>query len=331
MREHSAGGVVIRRVRGQLVFAAIRPQGRPEGHWVLPKGLVEPGEQSLRRPPCARCTRRPACAPSPCTRLPSSRYIYRRGSERVFKVVEWWLMRALGGRDRRDRGGDARRGRRCALAAARGCRGACSPTAASGRSFARRASSSIQPTRRRGSIRPWNAPGAGDPLYALNFYSPLVADQLRHRRKTVTIRLGDKSSKYRKGIIVRVLDRAALRPARPHLRRRHRQGRGQAARRGVAARGPARQPRGAARSTSSSSFLGQLYNREVDDDDTVTVIHFSEIRAARAPARSRCRRCRATSPPRRRTRARGRRGARPCGGSAGRRTRPRGRRARTGR
>jgi hypothetical protein len=26
-------------------------------------------------------------------------------------------------------------------------------------------------------------------------------------------------------------------------------------------------------------FLGQIYNREVTEDDTVTVIHFSEIRA----------------------------------------------------
>ena len=33
------------------------------------------------------------------------------------------------------------------------------------------------------------------PMYALNFYSPIVADQLRSRRKTVTIRLGDKSGK----------------------------------------------------------------------------------------------------------------------------------------
>jgi len=28
-----------------------------------------------------------------------------------------------------------------------------------------------------------------------------------------------------------------------------------------------------------ASFLGQLYNRDIGDDDTVTVIHFSEIRA----------------------------------------------------
>ena len=43
------------------------------------------------------------------------------------------------------------------------------------------------------------------PTFALNFYSPIVADQLRTGRKTATIRLGDKSAKYRKGMIVTVL------------------------------------------------------------------------------------------------------------------------------
>ena len=42
-------------------------------------------------------------------------------------------------------------------------------------------------------------------MHALMFYSPLVADQIRSRRKTVTIRLGDKSGKYEKGMIVAVL------------------------------------------------------------------------------------------------------------------------------
>src|SRR5204863_3997601 len=42
-------------------------------------------------------------------------------------------------------------------------------------------------------------------MYALNFYSPLVADQLRSGRKSATIRLGDKSGKYKKGMVVRVL------------------------------------------------------------------------------------------------------------------------------
>jgi hypothetical protein len=48
-------------------------------------------------------------------------------------------------------------------------------------------------------------PGDDDAVYALNFYSPIVADQLRSHRKTATIRLGDKAGKYRKGMIVQVL------------------------------------------------------------------------------------------------------------------------------
>ena len=46
---------------------------------------------------------------------------------------------------------------------------------------------------------------AAVPTFALNFYNPAVADQLRSSRKTATIRLGDKSPKYRKGMIVTVL------------------------------------------------------------------------------------------------------------------------------
>ena len=42
-------------------------------------------------------------------------------------------------------------------------------------------------------------------MFALNFYSPLVADQLRSGRKSATIRLGDKAGKYKKGMVVRVL------------------------------------------------------------------------------------------------------------------------------
>jgi hypothetical protein len=39
-------------------------------------------------------------------------------------------------------------------------------------------------------------------MYALNFYSDLYGDVLKNSRKTVTIRLGDKSDKYRTGMIV---------------------------------------------------------------------------------------------------------------------------------
>ena len=51
---------------------------------------------------------------------------------------------------------------------------------------------------------PYDA-AAAVPTFALNFYNTAVADQLRSGRKTATIRLGDKSSKYRKGLIVTVL------------------------------------------------------------------------------------------------------------------------------
>ena len=39
-------------------------------------------------------------------------------------------------------------------------------------------------------------------MYALNFYTDLYGDVLRNNRKTATIRLGDKSEKYRTGMIV---------------------------------------------------------------------------------------------------------------------------------
>src|SRR6266545_4951334 len=49
-------------------------------------------------------------------------------------------------------------------------------------------------------------------MYALNFYSPIVAEQLRTHRKTATIRLGDKSGKYKKGMVVQVLVGARFSP-----------------------------------------------------------------------------------------------------------------------
>jgi hypothetical protein len=39
-------------------------------------------------------------------------------------------------------------------------------------------------------------------MYALNFYTDLYGDVLRNNRKTVTIRLGDKSQKYQTGMVV---------------------------------------------------------------------------------------------------------------------------------
>jgi hypothetical protein len=114
------------------------------------------------------------------------------------------------------------------------------------------------------------------PTFALNFYHPAVADQLRSHRKTATIRLGDKSAKYKKGMIVTVLcglrysqrerifdaviDKVDVKPLadvspreiehdNPELRR----------------------------TDELARFLSQLYNRDVSEDDVVTVIRFSPI------------------------------------------------------
>ena len=113
-------------------------------------------------------------------------------------------------------------------------------------------------------------------MFALNFYSPLVADQLRTQRKTATIRLGDKSGKYKKGMIVTVLvgvrygqrekifdaviDKVDVKPLadlspreiehdNPEIRR----------------------------VDELVRWLSQLYNRDVSEDETVTVIRFSQI------------------------------------------------------
>ena len=115
-------------------------------------------------------------------------------------------------------------------------------------------------------------------MFALNFYSKVVAEQLRTQRKTATIRLGDKAGKYKKGMIVQVLAGARYSPREkvfeavidkvdvktladlspreiehdnPEIRR----------------------------TEEMAHFLGQLYNREISDDATVTVIRFSQIKS----------------------------------------------------
>ena len=113
-------------------------------------------------------------------------------------------------------------------------------------------------------------------MYALNFYSPMVADQLRSHRKTATIRLGDKSSKYKKGMVVSVLcgvrfgprekvfdaviDKVEVKDLRELSPRE------------IEHDNPEMR-----RPEDLASFLSQLYNREITEDDTVTVIRFSQI------------------------------------------------------
>ena len=116
-----------------------------------------------------------------------------------------------------------------------------------------------------------------DAMYALNFYSPIVAEQLRSGRKTATIRLGDKSAKYRKGMVVQVLAGARF-SAREKVfdavidKVEVKQLRDLSPREIEHDNPEIRRPE------EMAHFLGQLYNREVTDDDTVTVIRFSAIK-----------------------------------------------------
>jgi hypothetical protein len=113
-------------------------------------------------------------------------------------------------------------------------------------------------------------------LYVLNFYSPVFADQLRSGRKTATIRLGDKSRKYKRGQVVwitvgyrhqprekifaAVIDDVEVKKVQelsprdiehdnPEFRRRE----------------------------ETVAFLATIYTRPISDEDTVTVIRFSQI------------------------------------------------------
>ena len=113
-------------------------------------------------------------------------------------------------------------------------------------------------------------------MYALNFYSPMVAEQLRSHRKTATIRLGDKSAKYKKGMVVQVLTGLRYGPREKVFEavidKVEVKALSELSPREIEHDNPEiRRPE------EMATFLGQLYNREVTPDDTVTVIRFSQI------------------------------------------------------
>jgi 8-oxo-dGTP pyrophosphatase MutT (NUDIX family) len=96
-REFSAGGVVVRRLRGDWVFAAIHPAGKKPGLWALPKGNIGPGEK-----PDATAIREveeeTGVQAKLETKLGDIRYVYTWAGERVFKVVSFYLLRYSRGR-----------------------------------------------------------------------------------------------------------------------------------------------------------------------------------------------------------------------------------------
>ena len=79
------------------MVAAIRPAGKPDGVWALPKGLVGRGEQ-----PEVTAVREVAEETGAHGRLVAKlgdvRYVYTWAGERIFKIVSFYLVRYSRGR-----------------------------------------------------------------------------------------------------------------------------------------------------------------------------------------------------------------------------------------
>jgi hypothetical protein len=113
-------------------------------------------------------------------------------------------------------------------------------------------------------------------VQVLNFYSAVFADQLKKGRKTATIRLGDKSHKYRKNQVVlvtigyqhsprekifeAVVDQVEVKRVK------------ELSPRDIEHDNPEFR-----RTEEMIHFLEQIYGRKVGLDDTVTVVRFSQI------------------------------------------------------
>jgi hypothetical protein len=113
-------------------------------------------------------------------------------------------------------------------------------------------------------------------VQVLNFYSTIFADQLKRGRKTATIRLGDKSHKYRKNQAVLVTIGYQFSPREKIF---------EAVIDDVAVmRLQELSPRDIEhdnpefrRHEELVNFLEQIYGRPVSVEDTVTVVRFSAI------------------------------------------------------
>jgi hypothetical protein len=113
-------------------------------------------------------------------------------------------------------------------------------------------------------------------VQVLNFYSAVFSDQLKKGRKTATIRLGDKSHKYRKNQVVlvtigyqhsprekifeAVIDQVEVKRVKD-----------------LSPRDIEHDNPEFRRTEEMIHFLEQIYGRKVEVEDTVTVVRFSQI------------------------------------------------------
>jgi 8-oxo-dGTP pyrophosphatase MutT (NUDIX family) len=101
-REFSAGGVLVRRLGGRWMVAAIRPAGKPAGLWALPKGRIddgEPAEQTALR----EVAEETGAHGRSLGKLGDVKYTFTwppkpAEGERIFKIVSFFLVRYQGGK-----------------------------------------------------------------------------------------------------------------------------------------------------------------------------------------------------------------------------------------
>jgi len=112
--------------------------------------------------------------------------------------------------------------------------------------------------------------------YVLNFYSPVFVDQLKRGRKTATIRLGNKSSKYKRGQLVWVTVGYSHSPREKifsaviddvEVKRIQ----------DLSPRDIEHDNPEFRRLDETVNFLEQIYGRKIEPEDTVTVIRFSQV------------------------------------------------------
>src|SRR6476469_7670484 len=101
-REFSAGGVLVRRLRGRWMMAAIRPGGKPPGLWALPKGRIDEGETG-ETTALREVTEETGAYGRSLGKLGDVRYVFTwppnsPDAERIFKIVSFFLVRYEGGR-----------------------------------------------------------------------------------------------------------------------------------------------------------------------------------------------------------------------------------------
>jgi 8-oxo-dGTP pyrophosphatase MutT (NUDIX family) len=96
-REFSAGGVLVRRLDGEWMLAAIRPAGKQPGVWALPKGRID-GRESAEATALREVEEETGARGRVLGKLGDVKYWFNWNGERIFKIVSFFLVRYEGGR-----------------------------------------------------------------------------------------------------------------------------------------------------------------------------------------------------------------------------------------